>query len=655
MRALCLVLMLIPTVVVLTEGQDKQVLNIFPGDTVQVAVTGLNATDTITVNLKAVSEQPANPPVSPDSQLPATTNLCSSDVEPISVEGPSKNGFSFGIQPDICAGLYKLTASRQLTNNASANGQITETPDNNVNISSAQYLRVKEKLPVVTGISPKALFRDERAVLVFLGPSSLKADADYSVRFADLALPKCGKESTDPPQNGESCFQQEKRASDDGQIEFSLKGGRVQKEFSGKQSVSLVHSGAESSAQEVNFVDASRSTPRNYALGITAALVILIYLLLSAGHKVLQPKSGREAFLLTALVLDEETQTYSLSKCQFYARTLAAILGYVFFAVARSVVQGNATFPDIPGGLPAILLFSAGTSVVATGITSSKGSKGAGQVHPTLADFLTNGGVVAPERLQFVVWTVVGIFTFLTIVFKSDPLTLSDLPNIPSGFLQLMGISSAGYLAGKLVRKPGPVVKILSVANVTPVGVNLPNQYLPEGGTAVRPPVLTLNLKGENLDPKANIRVDGQPLRGDMFWIKGGTPDPKSGFCSELNVSLNDAAAYVEGTHTLTVVNNDAQAADVIFPIDAMTIDSVQVPAGAPAPQPDVVVIGKNFVTGTTAEWRDDTGGVVPNFNAVSFQSATSLAVDRPPGAQPGSSFTITLISPVQLKASKKL
>jgi hypothetical protein len=59
MRALCLVLMLIPTVVVLTEGQAKQVLNIFPGDTVQVAVTGLNATDTITVNLKAVSEQPA--------------------------------------------------------------------------------------------------------------------------------------------------------------------------------------------------------------------------------------------------------------------------------------------------------------------------------------------------------------------------------------------------------------------------------------------------------------------------------------------------------------------------------------------------------------------------------------------------------------------
>jgi hypothetical protein len=432
----------------------------------------------------------------------------------------------------------------------------------------------------------------------------VKAIEDYTLRIADHSLLACSEASDGPPANGKSCFQQVKGASQDGQIIVSLKGNALLSELSGKQSVYLVHHEAESPQQQVIFVNAKRTSPRNYAIAVTAALVILIYFLLTTGRPAQQATTDRGTYLLTALFLDEETKTYSLSKCQFYAWTFAAILGYVFFAISKSIIQGSAVFPDIPGGLPAILLFSAGTSVVATGITSSKGSKGSGEIHPTLADFVTTGGVVAPERLQFVVWTVVGIFTFLTIVFKSDPLTLSDLPNIPGGFLQLMGISSAGYLAGKLVRKPGPVAKIISVANITSTDGNVPNEYLAPNGTRLQLPVLTLDLKGENLDPNGQIKVDGQPLRGDMFWINHDAPDPKSGLCSELKVSLNNATTYLEGTHTLTLVNTDAQAADFVFPIDPMKIDSVQDVPDNPG-GPAIVVTGQNFVTGTTAEWQD--------------------------------------------------
>jgi hypothetical protein len=84
--------------------------------------------------------------------------------------------------------------------------------------------------------------------------------------------------------------------------------------------------------------------------------------------------------------------------------------------------------------------------------------KGAGEVGPNFSDFITTGGVVAPERFQFLVWTLIGIGSFMMIVFLSPPISIQDLPPVPDGFLQLMGISAAGYVGGKLVRKAGPKI-----------------------------------------------------------------------------------------------------------------------------------------------------------------------------------------------------
>jgi hypothetical protein len=118
----------------------------------------------------------------------------------------------------------------------------------------------------------------------------------------------------------------------------------------------------------------------------------------------------------------------------------------------------------IPAGLPGILLASAATGVISAGISSAKGDKGAGLPEPNLSDFISRGGVVAADRLQFVIWTIVGIGTFLSIVISSDLRSISDLPRIPPGFLQLMGISSAGYLAGRLTRKAGPTMDNICLA-----------------------------------------------------------------------------------------------------------------------------------------------------------------------------------------------
>jgi len=146
-----------------------------------------------------------------------------------------------------------------------------------------------------------------------------------------------------------------------------------------------------------------------------------------------------------------------------------------------------------------------------------------------------------------------------------------------------------------------------------------------------------------------------------LFWVTG-TPDPQqSGFCTELNVSLKDAAAYLEGPHTLTLVNSDSQAAVANFPIDIMSIESVE-PANLPhgTAQVDVTVTGKNFVTDTKAEWSAPlptpapVPAPAPVHVTVSFQSATKLKVSLTPGAQTGSG-TLTLKSPVGLRASGKV
>ena len=56
-----------------------------------------------------------------------------------------------------------------------------------------------------------------------------------------------------------------------------------------------------------------------------------------------------------------------------------------------------------------------------------------------------------------------------------------------------MGISSAGYLAGKIVRKPGPIIELITITQVTP----------PAGGN---PGILKIDVKGQNLSESAVVK-----------------------------------------------------------------------------------------------------------------------------------------------------
>jgi hypothetical protein len=214
---------------------------------------------------------------------------------------------------------------------------------------------------------------------------------------------------------------------------------------------------------------------RVYAFGKTsvalmAALVALILALLPLLLLSWVKESytiSRQDYKLRLLFLDPQTDTYSLSKLQFYLWTNAALFGYAYLFISRVLIQ-HGIWPDIPPNLPGVIAIAAGTSVSSQVITSSKGSKGAGALYPSFADFITSGGVVAPDRLQMLLWTLFGVGAFIVSTLGQAPASIQDLPTVPDHLLYMMGLSSAGYLGGKLARKAGPVINEISVSPADP-------------------------------------------------------------------------------------------------------------------------------------------------------------------------------------------
>jgi hypothetical protein len=214
------------------------------------------------------------------------------------------------------------------------------------------------------------------------------------------------------------------------------------------------------------------------------------------------PRSRFQQYL-TALFLDRETATYSLSKFQFYIWTAASVMAYLYLAASRAYVQGVWTFISIPDNLPGIVFISGATGALAVVATNSRGPKGAGDVHPSLADFVCSGGVVAVERVQFLIWTVIGALMFLWLSLSQTPVDILELPKVPDSFLQLMGISSLGYLSGKFARKPGPIINDVSV--------KLLEKYTPpkknDKDTPPERTVTILTIRGRILSPDADFKI----------------------------------------------------------------------------------------------------------------------------------------------------
>jgi hypothetical protein len=295
-----------------------------------------------------------------------------------------------------------------------------------------------------------------------------------------------------------------------------------------------------------------KETPKKWSTYITLGLMIIIVLIQSASILKSARTNGKQSkdSFLKNFFLESETNTLSLSRFQFYIWTFTAILSYLYLLFSRSLIQSKFEFIDIPSGLPGIVFISATTTFLSLGITSNKGSKGAGDIHSNWSDLITVGGVVAPERLQFLVWTILGSLVFLFITFFQNPETIQDLPQIPQGFLQLMGISSFGYLGGKIARKAGPVINEVTANHI--------------GNTVV------FDIRGGQLSQDAVFRIGSEPIASsDIDGTKPTIITPEDSnepsLAKHLQFTLNSAVSTLINNleqKNFQIINPDGQYAD---------------------------------------------------------------------------------------------
>ncbi|HEX2570377.1 MAG TPA: hypothetical protein VH877_12540 [Polyangia bacterium] len=296
---------------------------------------------------------------------------------------------------------------------------------------------------------------------------------------------------------------------------------------------------------DVTFSRVREGTPRLWAGGVIALLIVLVAGILSRkspGHDAI---AGEPLRLGEVLLLDRATDTYSLSQFQFYWWTALAIFGYLYLTIVRSLIHGQFDFAPFPEGLPGIIFVSAGTTVLSQGITTAKGPKGAGAVQPGFADLISSGGLVVADRLQYFLWTLVAGSIFVFLVVLHDTGTLEELPKIPEQFLYLMGISAFGYLGGKVARKAGPVIDTI-VPNV-------------QRDTTGQPAQLQLTIQGRSLSKDASIQIDTQDAPLAQVTSDARATEAEA---STLTVNLpTPQAQWVTGDHEVTVINDDGQRA----------------------------------------------------------------------------------------------
>src|SRR5271165_2726524 len=376
-------------------------------------------------------------------------------------------------------------------------------------------------------------------------------------------------------------------------------------------------------------------------IAVFALLVLIVYGLVSRG---IQPYviAGTKYSPLSAFLIDKETNSYSLSKFQLLAFSLVWFFAYIYVFLCRTLVQWNFQLPDIPDNYPTLLAVSVGTTAAAAGLSSIRGTKGAGPVLPSAADLICNGGMVVADRFQFFVWTLIACLGFVALVLMQDPATLQGFPTFPSGLLYVMGVSAAGYLGGKAARNPGPVLKNVNVEISTANNKNL-----------------SVTLLGSNLDKKAAFRIDGQsqsvapPAAGTT--PAGAPAAPVSGipqagaptdYCTQLDFELDRAAGFATGDHTFEITNADGLGAQALFTGTPMKITPQGAVNTGTGPVSVVIKI-ENYRDKSTAHWQAPGTAAAQDLPNPQFTAATNeVTVSLIPGTQPGTG-TLTFQTPI--------
>ncbi|WP_339377995.1 hypothetical protein [Calothrix sp. NIES-2100] len=274
---------------------------------------------------------------------------------------------------------------------------------------------------------------------------------------------------------------------------------------------------------------------------VTLIIVGIIYALATESKKTNLPanslrKSNQKSLnSLEWLLLDRETNTFSLARTQFVWWLTIIVFGYLFLFIGRGVIQGIWEFIPL-SGFAYTFLISLVTLVTAQATSNIRGSKGSGDVNPAWSDLVVHGGVVALERVQQLVWNLIIGIAFIVILLVTYT-TASSLPSIPQEILVLMGISAGGYISGKAVRKAGPNITQVVLCDEpqdpsTNPYLSVAGEHLSQAGSVIVQIVYLDEANNEKPETRIEVKQDS---------ICTLDPDPNSPgeFCKKLQINFN--------------------------------------------------------------------------------------------------------------------
>jgi hypothetical protein len=389
-----------------------------------------------------------------------------------------------------------------------------------------------------------------------------------------------------------------------------------------------------------------------WAVLIFAGLGWFVFWLISRGIRQ-NIIAGKQYNPFQAFFLDRQSNSYSLSKFQFLLFVATFVFGYLYVFLCRWLVQWQFILPDVPSNFSGILAISAGTTVASAGATSTRGSKGGGPMYPSMADFISTGGQVVPERFQLFVWSLVACGGFLALMISQNPATITGFPTFPDGLLYVMGVSSAGYLGGKLTRKPGPVIRNIVLDKTAGQTIVIQGENLSRDGDFLidgkkLPIVVAAKTKTPDGTPvAADAKGKGDATVETMVQSKDQDGATDKSFASELTIKIDEQIGVDvrTGDHMFRIVNPDSQFNEVSLTGDLPQIKAVWSGAEQPDP-PDqkqignrtgpvpVRVKGEGFRIGMTASWKPDgaTDPIELGTSAVTVDGSQNATVTLTPG-----------------------
>lgn len=253
-------------------------------------------------------------------------------------------------------------------------------------------------------------------------------------------------------------------------------------------------------------------------------------------------------------------------------------------------------------------------------------------MRPSPADLISAGGVVIPERFQFLIWTIITCVGYMALVLLQDAATINGFPPIPDGLLLLTGLSAGTYAGSKMLRAPGPVA------------AQDPPQVTPGAGS------IEFVVKGTNLPKVPSLRIDGIEVPAlTPIACTGQANNPE--LCSQLQFTVADSAALSNGDHTLQISNAEGQFAEYRFTRKKPTILSIT-PASVAAGSTPVTlkIAGEFFRSDSRVDWLPPGATSAPSL-VPAKPTDNSMEVDIVPGSTAGSGV-LTIISPAGPKVA---